>query len=133
MSGRMRAGANFSACMREGSISVPRGAYQKPESGNSAARLILQGSKSCDAGRIRAALDEGELRVFVERLHELGRSARFRRSCLQMRQDCSNGVALGDEGNHAELTAALTLYGVGKIHPSDEARPASPQAGALLR
>ena len=51
MSGRMRAGANFSACMREGSISVPRGAYQKPESGNSAARLILQGSKSCDAGK----------------------------------------------------------------------------------
>ncbi len=40
-----------------------------------------------------------------------------------MRQDLSNDFVVGNERDHAELAAALTLPGVGKIDPSNEAPP----------
>ena len=64
-------------------------------------------SNACSC-RIWAAVDEGELGVFGERLHELGRSSRAGRSRrLQMRQDLSNDFIVGNERDHAELASVM--------------------------
>ena len=88
-------------------VDEARRGYQRigaPETGSD--RLFM-GEIGERAGGIRAALDE-ERTLFGERLAELRRSARPEGSRrIQMRQGVSNRVAFGDEGDHAELTAAL--------------------------
>ena len=129
----MRAGANFVSVHERKVHAVRPGAIAKAQERQKRRVANPSGKQKVSAGRIRAALDGRQPRGFGERLHELGRSARVRRSRRQMQQDLSNDFVVGNERDHAELAAALTLQGVGKIDPSNEARPASSQSGALLR
>ena len=62
----------------------------------------------------------------------LRRSAVVLLSVFQMVENFSNDFVLGDEGDHAEGTPAVTFQGVDLIDPPNELSPTFSESGALF-